>query len=55
MKADIKGAAARMQGYAAREGFGITLTRNQAVDRTPMTKKMTLVGTLYLKSLLKSV
>jgi len=35
MKPDIKGAAALMQGYVAREGFGITLKRNQIVEMIP--------------------
>jgi hypothetical protein len=36
------GAAALMQGYPARCGFGITLARNQTVEATPIKKKITL-------------
>lgn len=35
IKEDINGAAAFMQGYAAREGFGITLIINQIVAERP--------------------
>ena len=36
IKLDIKGAAARMQGYAARLGFGMTRIKNQIVEAMPM-------------------
>jgi hypothetical protein len=32
----MKGAATLIQGYAARLGFGITLKRNQSVDKIPV-------------------
>ncbi|MBA7557099.1 hypothetical protein ES705_49833 [subsurface metagenome] len=38
-KADTIGIAVLMQGYAAREGFGITLIRNQTVDAIPRKRK----------------
>ncbi len=36
IKADIKGVAARMQGYEARLGFGMTRIRNQTVEARPI-------------------
>jgi len=38
------GAAARIQGYAAREGFGITLLRNHTVDVIPKSKNHNFPG-----------
>jgi hypothetical protein len=35
IKEDIRGAAAFIQGYAAREGLGITLIINQMVAERP--------------------
>ena len=35
----MMGAAARMQGYDALEGFGITRSKNKKVDATPKKKK----------------
>ncbi len=32
----MNGAAARIQGYAARLGFGITRIKNQIVETVPM-------------------
>jgi len=39
---DIIGAAARIHGYVARLGFGITLAKNQQVDAKPSKKKVNL-------------
>jgi hypothetical protein len=36
IKADMNGAAARMQGYAARLGFGMTRIKNQMVEASPI-------------------
>jgi hypothetical protein len=36
----MKGAAVRIHGYDALEGFGITRIRNQTVDRSPKNKKI---------------
>ena len=36
IKADMNGAAARIQGYAARLGFGMTRIKNQMVEAVPM-------------------
>ena len=36
MKEEIMGAAACIQGYVARLGLGMTLTRNQMVDAIPL-------------------
>jgi hypothetical protein len=36
IKPDIIGAATFIQGYPAREGFGITLMRNQMVEMIPI-------------------
>ncbi|GAB1451322.1 hypothetical protein MASR2M47_13780 [Draconibacterium sp.] len=44
IKADITGAAACIQGYVALEGLGITRIKNQIVETTPITIKLTLVG-----------
>jgi hypothetical protein len=38
-----------MQGYAARLGFGMTLTRNQIRDPIPRKKKASLVFLMDLK------
>jgi phosphoribosylanthranilate isomerase len=45
-KPDIIGAAVLIQGYDAREGFGMTLIKNQAVERIPIIKKLILAGNL---------
>jgi hypothetical protein len=45
---DMIGAAALIQGYVARLGFGITLTKNQQVDAMPSTKKVSLYLLLIL-------
>jgi hypothetical protein len=42
---DMIGAAACIQGYPAREGFGITLSKNQIVDNNPVIINITLNGT----------
>ena len=42
MNDDIIGAAARIHGYVARLGFGITLTKNQQVDAMPTKRKVSL-------------
>jgi len=39
IKADMKGAAARMQGYKARLGFGMTRIKNQVVEARPKSIK----------------
>jgi hypothetical protein len=39
---DMIGAAALIQGYVARLGFGITLTKNQQVETKPSNKKVNL-------------
>jgi len=36
IKADMNGADARMQGYEARLGFGMTRIKNQVVDTSPI-------------------
>jgi hypothetical protein len=36
-----------MQGYVAREGLGITRTRNQIVEIIPITKNNTFGGILW--------
>ena len=36
IKADMKGAAVRMQGYEARLGFGMTRSKNQVVEARPI-------------------
>jgi hypothetical protein len=46
IKPDIIGAAARMHGYVALLGLGITLIRNQAVDIIPTRIKLILTGNL---------
>jgi hypothetical protein len=45
---DIIGAAALIQGYVARLGFGITLTKNQQVETMPSKKKASLYLLLIL-------
>jgi hypothetical protein len=40
----MKGAAARMHGYPAREGLGITLTKNQMVETIPIIINNSLLG-----------
>jgi hypothetical protein len=42
-KVDMIGAAAFMQGYPARDGFGITRIKNQTVDPIPRIIKANLV------------
>ena len=39
INADMKGAEARIQGYVARLGFGITRIKNQAVEARPISIK----------------
>ena len=39
----MNGAAARIQGYVARDGFGITRIMNQMVEANPVTIKKTFV------------
>jgi hypothetical protein len=39
IKADMNGAAVRMQGYAARLGFGMTRIKNQMVEARPISIK----------------
>jgi hypothetical protein len=41
---DIKGAAVFIQGYAARLGLGMTLTRNHMVEIMPIMKNRILKG-----------
>jgi len=36
IKADMNGTAARMQGYEARLGLGMTRIKNQMVDASPI-------------------
>ena len=43
---DIIGAAACMQGYVARLGFGMTLIKNQIVDAIPVIMNANLNGNL---------
>lgn len=42
MKDVMMGAVALIQGYVARLGFGITLTRNQMLDAMPSRRKVSL-------------
>jgi hypothetical protein len=39
IKADMNGAAVRMQGYVARLGFGMTRIKNQMVEARPISIK----------------
>ena len=39
MKADMNGAAVRMQGYVTRLGFGMTRIKNQMVEARPISIK----------------
>jgi hypothetical protein len=49
MNDEIIGAAARIQVYVARLGFGITLARNQMVDAMPLNINKDLTGKNFLK------
>ena len=51
IKPDIIGAAVRMQGYDARDGFGITRIKNHTVDTMPIIIKLTFEGILCLRKL----
>jgi len=50
IKADMKGAAARMQGYEARLGFGMTRIKNQMVDASPISINKEIELLLFLRS-----
>jgi hypothetical protein len=45
---DMKGAAVLIQGYAARLGLGMTLTRNQMVEIMPIRKNSIINGIFIL-------
>ena len=51
-KDDITGAAARMQGYVALCGLGITRMRNHAVDAIPVIMNATFSFNVFPVSLL---
>jgi hypothetical protein len=50
IKADMNGAAARMQGYEARLGFGMTRIKNQMVDASPISINKELELLHFLRS-----
>ena len=50
IKADMNGAAARMQGYEARLGFGMTRIKNQMVDASPISINKELELLRFLRS-----
>ena len=50
INADMKGAEARIQGYVARLGFGITRIKNQAVEARPISIKKKVELFVFLKS-----
>ena len=50
IKADMNGAAARMQGYEARPGLGMTRIKNQMVDASPISINKELELLRFLRS-----
>ena len=50
IKADMNGAAARMQGYEARLGFGMTRIKNQMVEARPIRIKKNIELFRFLRS-----
>jgi hypothetical protein len=55
MKADMNGAAVRMQGYVARLGFGMTRIKNQMVEARPISIKKNIDFFRFLRSCLFSI
>ena len=49
MKADMNGAAVRMQGYVARLGFGMTRIKNQMVEAMPINTRKNIELFRFLK------
>lgn len=43
----MTGAAILIQGYVARDGLGMTLTKNHSVERQPVTINNNLADNLY--------